>query len=237
MIASNAWCVTVKDPRDIIKLNTGLARAFTFTVKNETDSPATFDYTLRSEGGDHGGTPTSLALNGLPPGVPVTGSLVLPPWAEGDVTGDAVLSAYRPMDLESLHLEADADGDGIAEPLATILIQPTSFPDCNKNGIDDSLDLLNGTSVDANGNGFPDDCEGTPSDPSQCYICGDADASSQVTISDAVYLINYIFGGGPAPNPTLSGDANCDNVITISDAVYLVNYIFSGGAPPCATCP
>lgn len=237
LLASNGWCVTVKDPRDITHLNTGQARAFNFTVKNETDAPATFDYSLRSEGGDHVSTPTSLALNGLPPGTPVIGSLTLPPWGEGDIVGDAILMSYRPMDLESILLEFDIDGDGLSEALEPVLIQPSSFPDCNQNGVDDSLDLLNGTSVDVNSNGFPDDCEGAPSDPSQCYVCGDADASSQVTISDAVYLINYIFSGGPAPNPTLSGDANCDSVITISDAVYLVNYIFSGGAPPCAACP
>jgi hypothetical protein len=31
--------------------------------------------------------------------------------------------------------------------------------DCNKNGIDDSLDLSSGTSQDCNGNGIPDECE------------------------------------------------------------------------------
>lgn len=69
------------------------------------------------------------------------------------------------------------------------------------------------------------------------YTCGDADGSGSVTISDAVYLINYIFGGGPAPNPVLSGDADCSGTVTISDAVYLINYIFAGGMAPCAACP
>lgn len=68
-------------------------------------------------------------------------------------------------------------------------------------------------------------------------ICGDADASGTVTISDAVYLINYIFSGGPAPDPLLSADTDCSSAVTISDAVYLINYIFSGGAAPCAACP
>ncbi len=69
------------------------------------------------------------------------------------------------------------------------------------------------------------------------YLCGDADGSEIVTISDAVYLINYIFSGGPAPNPLLSGNADCSGNVNISDAVYLINYIFSGGAAPCAACP
>ncbi len=67
--------------------------------------------------------------------------------------------------------------------------------------------------------------------------CGDADFNGIVTISDAVYLINYIFSGGPAPNPLLSGDADCNAIVTISDAVYLTNFIFSGGPAPCASCP
>jgi hypothetical protein len=33
------------------------------------------------------------------------------------------------------------------------------------------------------------------------YLCGDASADATVDISDAVYLIAYIFSGGPAPNP------------------------------------
>lgn len=69
------------------------------------------------------------------------------------------------------------------------------------------------------------------------FVCGDADGSKQVTISDAVFLINYIFAGGSAPNPIQAGDADCSGIVTISDVVYLINYIFGGGAQPCAACP
>ncbi len=69
------------------------------------------------------------------------------------------------------------------------------------------------------------------------FLCGDADGSTAVSISDAVYLINYIFAGGPAPNPLLAGDADCSSAVSISDAVYLINYIFAGGPAPCAACP
>lgn len=81
-------------------------------------------------------------------------------------------------------------------------------------------------------------CQHISSDQVGCpqFVCGDADGNSQVTISDAVYLINYIFGGGPAPSPILSGDADCSQAVTISDAVLLINYIFSGGLPPCSAC-
>jgi hypothetical protein len=68
------------------------------------------------------------------------------------------------------------------------------------------------------------------------YVCGDANGDATADISDVVYLIAYIFSGGPPPNPLAAGNANCDSGIDISDAVYLIAYIFSGGPAPCAGC-
>ena len=73
-------------------------------------------------------------------------------------------------------------------------------------------------------------------EPVKKYVCGDANGDGTVNISDAVYLIAYIFSGGPAPNPLAAGDANCSGSVNISDAVYLIAYIFSGGPQPCAGC-
>ncbi len=69
------------------------------------------------------------------------------------------------------------------------------------------------------------------------YLCGDANHSGNITISDGVFLINYVFSGGAAPSPLAAGDANCSGGINISDVVYLINYIFSGGPAPCSSCP
>ncbi len=68
------------------------------------------------------------------------------------------------------------------------------------------------------------------------YICGDADGNGAISIADAVYLINYIFAGGAAPDPVQAGDADCNGGLSIADAVLLINYIFAGGAAPCASC-
>lgn len=64
---------------------------------------------------------------------------------------------------------------------------------------------------------------------------GDADNNGFINISDATYLIAYIFGGGPAPVPVDdAGDADCNTLLNISDAVALIDYIFGGGTyPPC----
>ena len=63
-------------------------------------------------------------------------------------------------------------------------------------------------------------------------ITGDANASGSVDIDDAVYLINYIFAGGPAPDPIEMGDVECSGGVDIDDVVYLIAYIFSGGPSP-----
>jgi hypothetical protein len=69
----------------------------------------------------------------------------------------------------------------------------------------------------------------------QYYICGDANSDDVVNVSDAVYIINYVFVGGDPPDPMESGDANCDDVCNVSDAVWIINYVFVGGNDPCDT--
>jgi Dockerin type I domain len=65
------------------------------------------------------------------------------------------------------------------------------------------------------------------------FICGDANADQSVNVSDAVWIINYVFIGGEAPNPYWSGDVNCDDSVNVSDAVWIINYTFVGGNNPC----
>ncbi len=68
------------------------------------------------------------------------------------------------------------------------------------------------------------------------FNCGDFNGDGGLDISDAVYLIYFIFSGGPSPLDNRYGDINCDGVCDISDAVYLMQFIFAGGAVPCASC-
>jgi hypothetical protein len=68
--------------------------------------------------------------------------------------------------------------------------------------------------------------------PIKTFIYGDANGDGEVTVSDAVYLINYLYKGGPAPDPMDAGDADCDGDVDISDVIYIINYLFKGGPPP-----
>jgi hypothetical protein len=63
---------------------------------------------------------------------------------------------------------------------------------------------------------------------------GDPNGDGEIDVSDVVYLINYLFVGGPAPVPLEAGDANSDGVVDVSDVVYLINYLFAGGPHPSA---
>jgi hypothetical protein len=64
-------------------------------------------------------------------------------------------------------------------------------------------------------------------------VRGDANNNGSITVGDAVFLIAYLFKGGPAPQYYGAGDANCDGQITIADVVYLISYLFKSGPQPC----
>ncbi|MDP3023916.1 MAG: M14 family zinc carboxypeptidase [candidate division Zixibacteria bacterium] len=64
------------------------------------------------------------------------------------------------------------------------------------------------------------------------FKTGDANLDRTLSVSDVVFIINYLFKGGPAPSPLYIADANCDTKVSVSDAVHLINYLFKGGPPP-----
>ena len=65
------------------------------------------------------------------------------------------------------------------------------------------------------------------------YLPGDANGDDKYSVSDAVFLVNYLFKGGKASSPLGAGDADCSRDVAVADIVYLVNYLFKGGPKPC----
>ncbi|MEZ5360340.1 MAG: dockerin type I repeat-containing protein [Candidatus Zixiibacteriota bacterium] len=146
---------------------------------------------------------------------------------------------------------ADADNDGVPDG-CDICAGHDDSVDSDSDGVPDGCDICAGFDDNADGDGdtVPDSCDNCPtvSNTDQLdgnengvgdacdYVCGDANGDTTVNIGDAVFLITYIFKGGPAPDPEVAGDANCDGSLNIGDAVYLVNYIFNGGPGPCTGC-
>ena len=69
----------------------------------------------------------------------------------------------------------------------------------------------------------------------QVGLRGDANCDRAVSISDIIYLINYLYKGGHLPLPLQAGDVNCSSKVDVSDVIYLVNYQLKGGPPPCGS--
>jgi hypothetical protein len=64
-------------------------------------------------------------------------------------------------------------------------------------------------------------------------LLGDPNSDGAINVADVIYLVNYLFKGGPVPLPiSESGDANCDGKVDVADVVYLVAYLFKGGPKP-----
>jgi len=63
-------------------------------------------------------------------------------------------------------------------------------------------------------------------------VVGDVNADGLVSFADLLYMINYLYKGGPAPYPLATGDCNCDECVDLGDMLYLISYLYRGGPPP-----
>ena len=66
-----------------------------------------------------------------------------------------------------------------------------------------------------------------------------ADPHEQIDITDLVFLVSFLFSGGPAPACPMEGDINGDNgsIIDVTDLSYLVDFLFNSNAPAPPGCP
>jgi len=65
------------------------------------------------------------------------------------------------------------------------------------------------------------------------YICGDVDNDQKIDLLDILYLIDYKFKDGPAPESLESADVNMDGNVNLLDILYLIEYKFKDGPAPC----
>ncbi|KPJ49815.1 hypothetical protein AMJ40_04665 [candidate division TA06 bacterium DG_26] len=65
----------------------------------------------------------------------------------------------------------------------------------------------------------------------QWYGCGDPNGDERVSVSDAIYLVDYLYRGGLDPKG--DADVNVDGTVTTADAIYIVTYVYRNGPPPC----
>lgn len=70
-----------------------------------------------------------------------------------------------------------------------------------------------------------------------CQMRGDLNRIGGIDIEDLVYLVNYMFSGGPPGACPSETDVNGDSAEgDIADLIHLVSYMFQSGPPP-ADCP
>jgi hypothetical protein len=62
---------------------------------------------------------------------------------------------------------------------------------------------------------------------------GDADGDHRVNLTDAVFVLNYLFLSGPKPVCLDAADTNDDGRLNLTDGIYLLTHLFlAGPAPP-----
>ncbi len=64
------------------------------------------------------------------------------------------------------------------------------------------------------------------------HTAGDLNLDGQIDIADLVFMVEFMFADGPAPEVLLTADINADGAVDISDLVAFVDYMFNGGEPP-----
>ena len=75
------------------------------------------------------------------------------------------------------------------------------------------------------------------------YRRGDTNTDGNANLSDASFLLNFLFLGGPPPDCMATADVNGDGGGNLSDASFLLNFLFLGGPTPpdpfaeCGTVP
>ncbi|MFH2056015.1 MAG: dockerin type I repeat-containing protein [bacterium] len=62
-------------------------------------------------------------------------------------------------------------------------------------------------------------------------VSGDANNDGIANITDAVYIVQYIFNGGPTPLNQSYADITGDCIVNIADATTMIGFIFTGNPP------
>lgn len=171
-----------------------------------------------------------------------------------DVDGDGLCGDEDNCPTVANIGQADTDSDGIGNacdncPADSNIHQLDEDNDLVGDECDNCPQINNPGQDDTDNDGFGDLCDNCPSvyNPDQLdtnsndigdaceYICGDADGSEAINLLDVTYLINYLYKGGPAPDPIEAGDADGSSAINILDVTYLIRYLYKGGPEP--VCP
>ena len=162
-------------------------------------------------------------------GWPGAGNIDADPLFVAPASGDFHLSEFSPClnagDPDGDYTgQTDIDGDPrVLFGRVDIGADEVAGPDCNGNGILDSMDISGGTSPDCNWNGIPDECELANGTSLDCNGNGIPDEC------DLANCISTDVNGNGIPDECESvGDLNCDGTLDLADinpfVLFLSNY-------------
>jgi len=80
------------------------------------------------------------------------------------------------------------------------------------------------------------DCTGIIDD-GPLFIRGDSDGNGGLELTDAVFLLNFLFLGGPPPLCAAAANSNGEGAPGLTSAIYVLNFLFLGGPQPPAPYP
>jgi hypothetical protein len=84
-------------------------------------------------------------------------------------------------------------------------------------------------SQDVNGDGIPDECQILERPR---FHRADPTGDGLEDISDPIFILQFLFLGGPAPGCRESADADNSGKIELTDAIVILNHLFLGGSRP-----
>ncbi len=123
------------------------------------------------------------------------------------------------------------DGDAIATPDApsTMVTFTQAGTFVYRLTVDDGQDENNTDSAEVTVTVLPE--------PQPIFVRGDGNADGEVDLSDASFIFNFLFLGGPAPVCPDAADSNDEGALSITSGIYVLNFLFNGGPPPPAPFP
>jgi hypothetical protein len=66
---------------------------------------------------------------------------------------------------------------------------------------------------------------------------GDADANAAIELTDAIFVLEFMFLGGARPSCLDAADADDNGAIELTDAIFILEFMFLGGPAPPAPFP
>ena len=68
--------------------------------------------------------------------------------------------------------------------------------------------------------------------PNVPFVRGDSTFEGAIDISDAIFILSYLFTGGEAPACADAADVDDTGDLVLTDAIYLLSHLFLGGRAP-----